>query len=139
MPTYEYKCEACGHAFEKFQSIKAPAVRKCPVCGKPKVRRLVSVGAGMIFKGSGFYSTDYRSESYKSGEKSESAAAPGAASAADTKPGGAKAAQADATAKSDSAAKSEPSRAAAPVAKTDAPSATGKPAAGSRKSSRATD
>jgi putative FmdB family regulatory protein len=65
MPTYEYECDACGHAFEKFQSIKARPVRKCPSCGKLKVRRLLGMGAGIIFKGSGFYQTDYRSSSYK--------------------------------------------------------------------------
>src|SRR6266576_949778 len=72
MPTYEYKCEACGHKFEKFQSIKSGPIRKCPKCGKNKVRRLISTGAGLIFKGSGFYITDYRSESYKEKAKSES-------------------------------------------------------------------
>jgi putative FmdB family regulatory protein len=65
MPTYDYKCNACGHVFEKFQSITAPAVRKCPKCGKLKVRRLIGTGAGVIFKGDGFYQTDYRSEAYK--------------------------------------------------------------------------
>lgn len=65
MPTYEYECDACGHAFEKFQSIKARPVRKCPSCGKLKVRRLLGTGAGILFKGSGFYQTDYRSSSYK--------------------------------------------------------------------------
>src|SRR4051794_8018081 len=72
MPTYEYKCDACGNKFEKFQSIKAGPIRKCPKCGKNKVRRLISTGAGLIFKGSGFYTTDYRSESYKASAKSES-------------------------------------------------------------------
>ena len=65
MPTYEYKCDNCGHEFEKFQSIKAGAIRKCPECGKLKVRRLISTGGGVIFKGSGFYETDYRRSSYK--------------------------------------------------------------------------
>ena len=65
MPTYDYKCEACGHKFEKFQSIRDPAIRKCPECGRLKVRRLIGAGAGVIFKGSGFYQTDYRSESYR--------------------------------------------------------------------------
>lgn len=65
MPTYDYKCAACRHRFEKFQSITAAPVRKCPRCGKLKVRRLIGAGAGVIFKGSGFYQTDYRSESYK--------------------------------------------------------------------------
>ena len=65
MPTYEYKCDACDHEFELFQSIKAPAIRKCPECGKLKVKRLIGIGAGVIFKGSGFSQTDYRSESYR--------------------------------------------------------------------------
>lgn len=63
MPTYDYECEACGHTFEKFQSIKARPVRKCPKCGKNKVRRLLGTGAGVIFKGSGFYQTDYKNAS----------------------------------------------------------------------------
>jgi putative FmdB family regulatory protein len=65
MPTYDYECDACGHTFEKFQSITASATRKCPQCGKLKVRRLLGTGAGIIFKGSGFYQTDYRSDSYR--------------------------------------------------------------------------
>jgi putative FmdB family regulatory protein len=72
MPTYEYQCDACGKKFEKFQSITAAPIKKCPKCGKNKVRRLISTGAGLIFKGSGFYITDYRSESYKEKAKSES-------------------------------------------------------------------
>lgn len=71
MPTYEYECAACGHEFEKFQSITAKPVRRCPRCGKLKVRRLIGAGAALIFKGSGFYATDYRSEEYKSKAKSE--------------------------------------------------------------------
>jgi putative FmdB family regulatory protein len=65
MPTYDYQCEACGHEFEKFQSITARAIKTCPECGQRKVRRLIGTGAGVIFRGSGFYQTDYRSESYK--------------------------------------------------------------------------
>lgn len=71
MPTYDYKCTACGYAFEKFHSITAKPIKKCPKCGKLKVTRLIGTGAGMIFKGSGFYITDYRSESYKSAAKAE--------------------------------------------------------------------
>lgn len=71
MPTYEYICENCKCEFERFQSITARALRKCPECGKLALKRLVGTGAGIIFKGSGFYETDYRSESYKKGEKSE--------------------------------------------------------------------
>lgn len=74
MPTYEYKCDACGHTFEKFQSMSSAPVRKCPQCGKSKVKRLLGIGAGVIFKGSGFYITDYRSESYKSDQKGDAPA-----------------------------------------------------------------
>lgn len=72
MPTYEYKCDACGVVFEKFQSITAAPIKKCEKCGKSQVRRLIGTGAGLIFKGSGFYITDYRSESYRSAAKSDS-------------------------------------------------------------------
>lgn len=65
MPTYDYECDACGHEFELFQSISDPVKRKCPECGKPKLRRLFGTGAAVVFKGSGFYQTDYRSDSYK--------------------------------------------------------------------------
>lgn len=75
MPTYEYACQACGHKFEEFQSITAKPIRKCPKCSKLKVQRLISAGAGVIFKGSGFYETDYRSESYKSAAKADTAPA----------------------------------------------------------------
>ena len=71
MPTYEYKCTACGHTFEAFQSITEEPVRICPACGKPDVQRLISAGAGLLFKGSGFYITDHRSESYKKAAKKE--------------------------------------------------------------------
>jgi len=71
MPTYEYTCESCGYEFEQFQSITAKPIRKCPKCGRASARRLIGVGAGIIFKGPGFYATDYRSESYKKAEKSE--------------------------------------------------------------------
>lgn len=71
MPTYEYQCDACNHAFEEFQSIKAEALKKCPECGKKKLRRLIGGGAAILFKGSGFYQTDYRSESYKQSAQKE--------------------------------------------------------------------
>jgi putative FmdB family regulatory protein len=71
MPTYQYLCENCGHKFERFQSITAKPLRKCPKCDKAHVKRLIGTGAGVIFKGSGFYQTDYRSESYKKAEKKE--------------------------------------------------------------------
>jgi putative FmdB family regulatory protein len=71
MPTYDYECDACGHEFELFQSISAPVKRKCPECGKLKLRRLFGTGAAVVFKGSGFYETDYRSDSYKKGAEKE--------------------------------------------------------------------
>jgi len=70
MPTYEYECEACGDTFEVFQSIKAEPIKKCPKCGG-HVKRLIGAGAGVIFKGSGFYATDYRSDNYKKEEKKD--------------------------------------------------------------------
>jgi putative FmdB family regulatory protein len=65
MPTYDYECDACGHEFELFQSITEKVKRKCPECKKLKLRRLFGTGAAVMFKGSGFYETDYRSDSYK--------------------------------------------------------------------------
>ena len=70
MPTYEYECKRCGIRFERFQYITEEPIRSCPECGG-EVKRLISPGGGFIFKGSGFYITDYRSESYKSAEKRE--------------------------------------------------------------------
>jgi putative FmdB family regulatory protein len=71
MPTYEYHCDACEHEFEEFQSMSEAALTKCPSCGKKKLRRLFGTGAAILFKGSGFYQTDYRSESYKAAAKAE--------------------------------------------------------------------
>jgi len=71
MPTYDYVCENCGYEFEQFQTITARPLRKCPRCGKVGVKRLIGVGAGIIFRGSGFYETDYRSESYKKAAEKE--------------------------------------------------------------------
>jgi len=75
MPTYDYQCDACGHRFEQFQSIIANPLRRCPRCGKLKLKRLLSTGVGVIFKGSGFYETDYRSDSYKKAAQSDKPAA----------------------------------------------------------------
>jgi putative FmdB family regulatory protein len=72
MPTYDYVCDACKHEFEEFQMMSAKPLKKCPECGKNKLRRLIGTGAGIIFKGSGFYETDYRSDSYKKAQKAES-------------------------------------------------------------------
>jgi len=67
MPTYDYVCDGCGHAFELFQSMTDAVKKTCPKCGKKKLRRLIGAGGAIVFKGSGFYKTDYRSESYKKG------------------------------------------------------------------------
>jgi putative FmdB family regulatory protein len=86
MPTYEYVCDACGHEFDELQSFSDEPLTKCPKCKKKKLRRLFGTGASIIFKGSGFYETDYRSESYKAGaKKDEEAAKPASESKSDSK------------------------------------------------------
>jgi putative FmdB family regulatory protein len=84
MPTYEYVCEACGHEFDEFQSMSAPVMKKCPNCKKLKLRRKIGIGSGVIFKGGGFYETDYRSDSYKEAAKRDSAKPADSASPAKT-------------------------------------------------------
>src|SRR6476659_8756375 len=71
MPTYDYECDACGHTFELFQSISEPVQKKCPECKKLKLRRLFGTGAAVVFKGSGFYQTDHRSESNNKGAEKD--------------------------------------------------------------------
>jgi putative FmdB family regulatory protein len=83
MPTYDYQCDACDHEFELFQSISDPVKRKCPKCGKQKLRRLFGTGAAVVFKGSGFYQTDYRSDSYKKAAEQDTKPAE---KSSDTKP-----------------------------------------------------
>ena len=83
MPTYEYECDACEHHFDEFQSIKDEPLKKCPKCGKLKLLRVFGPGAAVIFKGSGFYQTDYRSESYKQAAKAEQESAKPAAEKTD--------------------------------------------------------
>jgi putative FmdB family regulatory protein len=108
MPTYEYACEKCGHQFEKFQSMADKPLSRCPAelcprkpAGRGKVRKMISGGAGLIFKGSGFYITDYRSENYKQGAKKDS---PGGG---DTKSGDAKSAGASGGTEAKPSAKAE--------------------------------
>jgi putative FmdB family regulatory protein len=82
MPTYDYECDGCGHKFELFQGINDPHLRKCPECRKQKLRRLIGTGAAVMFKGSGFYQTDYRSESYKKAAEADKKSSDSAASSA---------------------------------------------------------
>lgn len=81
MPTYDYQCEACKHTWEEFQSIKADPTKKCPSCRKLKAKRQIGGGAGLIFRGSGFYLTDYRSDSYKKAAEADKKASSGGDSA----------------------------------------------------------
>lgn len=90
MPTYDYECETCGRRFEKFQSFSEKPVRKCPSCGRMKARRLIGAGGAIIFKGSGFYTTDYRSEDYKKKASAEKTASSPAPKSDDKKPSAAK-------------------------------------------------
>lgn len=84
MPTYDYICDECGHEFETFESIKADPQKICPSCRKESLRRKLGPGAAVLFKGSGFYQTDYRSESYKKAAKADKAAGDGGSKASDS-------------------------------------------------------
>ena len=78
MPTYEYECQACGHAFEELQAMTDAKLKKCPKCHKNKLSRLIGGGSGMIFKGSGFYETDYKKKTAPASPASASATKPAA-------------------------------------------------------------
>jgi putative FmdB family regulatory protein len=84
MPTYDYICDACKHEFEAYESIKADSQTICPTCHEPKLRRKIGAGAAILFKGSGFYQTDYRSESYKKGAAAEKTASDAASKPAES-------------------------------------------------------
>lgn len=84
MPTYEYRCHACNNKWEEFQSIKAEPTKKCPKCKKAKAERIISAGGGILFKGTGFYQTDYRSESYKKGADAAKKASEGSSGSSDS-------------------------------------------------------
>ncbi|MBY0228059.1 MAG: zinc ribbon domain-containing protein [Gemmataceae bacterium] len=86
MPTYEYVCDACGHKFDEFQSFTAEPLKTCPKCQAEKLRRLFGTGAAILFKGSGFYETDYRSEGYQKAAKAESEAGKPAEAKTEAKP-----------------------------------------------------
>jgi putative FmdB family regulatory protein len=90
MPTYDYVCDHCEHQFELFQGISEPVMRKCPECGKQKLRRLIGTGAAILFKGSGFYTTDYRSDAYKKAAEADHKASTGDAGASSKAESGAK-------------------------------------------------
>ncbi len=89
MPTYQYRCTTCGYEFEEFQSITEDPIEVCPAC-KGKTRRLISGGAGLIFKGSGFYITDYRDKSYKSAAEKDKSSSTSTSSSSSSKPGDSK-------------------------------------------------
>ena len=80
MPTYEYECDGCGHRFDEFQSFKDETLKTCPKCAKDTLRRLFGTGAAILFKGSGFYETDYRSDSYKKAAKADQDSSSGSTS-----------------------------------------------------------
>jgi len=112
MPTYDYICRACGHEFELFQQMSEPVKRKCPRCGKAKLERLIGAGAGVLFKGGGFYETDYRSDSYKKAAEAENKPAASESKSetkADSKPETEKASESSSSeAKAASGAESKP-------------------------------
>src|SRR3979411_1715713 len=85
MPTYDYECEACKKTWDEFQPMSAKPTKKCPNCGKTKAKRKIGAGAGIIFKGSGFYQTDYRSDSYKKSADADSKSQKGPETKSDTK------------------------------------------------------
>ena len=85
MPHYDYECSDCQHRFEEFQSMTAKPLKKCPKCGKRKLKRLIGTGAAVLFRGSGFHETDYRSESYKKGQEKENPKKPKKSSAKEKK------------------------------------------------------
>ncbi len=103
MPTYDYECDACGHKFEHFQSITSEVLTKCPECKKKKLRRLFGTGGGLLFKGSGFYKTDYRSDSYSKAAKADSGSS---SSSSESKSSESKSSESKSSAKKDSGSKS---------------------------------
>lgn len=105
MPTYDYECDACGHKLEEFQSIMADPLTTCPKCKKKKLRRLLGTGAALMFKGSGFYTTDYRSDGYKKRAEADKKSTEGGTSESAGKSGDAAAPAAKSEAKTESTPK----------------------------------
>jgi putative FmdB family regulatory protein len=126
MPTYDYVCKSCDHRFEEFQSMSAKVLRTCPKCGKKTLERLIGIGAGVLFKGGGFYETDYRSESYtKSAEAEKKASEPVKAESsskdgADTTKKTETKSESASSSRGDKADKGEKAEKAAPAPKSDA-------------------
>ena len=118
MPTYEYVCSKCGHEFELFQSIKEEPKRTCPKC-KGRVKRLIGSGAGLLFKGSGFYLTDYRSEGYSKRAKEEAGAASGGEGKSSGTGGSSKEGAAKEGSAKESKTESAPKKESAPAKKSD--------------------
>jgi putative FmdB family regulatory protein len=109
MPTYDYICDACGHEFEVYESIMAPSRTDCPECKLPNLRRKIGPGAAILFKGSGFYQTDYRSDSYKKAAEADKSSSEPAKPAAESK----------SSSESSSTPKSEPAKASPSTTKSD--------------------
>ncbi|MEL6107902.1 MAG: FmdB family zinc ribbon protein [Planctomycetota bacterium] len=104
MPTYDYECDACGYTMELFQGINDPVKKKCPECGKLKLKRLFGTGAAIMFKGSGFYQTDYRSDGYKKAAEADKK------SKSDAKGGDSKGGESKSDSKASSSSKSTDSK-----------------------------
>lgn len=115
MPTYDYRCEGCKHEFEQFQSITAAPMKKCPKCKKQKLRRLIGTGAALLFKGDGFYTTDYRSEKYKAAAKADAPSTP-SESTGEKKKAGEGGSSTESPAKGDSKPKETPHNSKPPAA-----------------------
>src|SRR5262249_23710554 len=110
MPTYDYICDACGHEFEAYEPITAKPRTDCPECREERLRRKIGPGAAILFKGSGFYQTDYRSDSYKKAEKADKSSSEPSKAASESK---------TSSSESGSSTKSEPAKAATSASKSD--------------------
>jgi len=107
MPTYDYECDACGYTFEEFQSITAKPLKECPKCKKKQLRRLIGSGAGVIFKGSGFYETDYKRKNRSSSKDSKSSSSDSGASSSESKSDSSKSENKSSSSKNDSSSKGD--------------------------------